>query len=289
MRYLIALHQHQHFNHAAKACFVSQSTLSSAIAKLEQQLNCQLIERDNKSFLFTSQGNEFVERSRELLLSAQDLVKFAEQQNQELSGRYNIGCIPSIAPYLLTELVPACQRELPQLRAYFVEDTTENLLAMLKNGELDMAILALPTQHAGLTVKEVGRDKLFAAGHQQVMNEFIKEHDFQSLPAQSVFLLSNEHCLTEHALSACKQLDVAKVNHFSATSLTTLVQMTAYHQGFTILPEMAIKNGVAEAAGLVAYQLPGNAARTIALTWRTTSACHQLYQQFSRLLAKILN
>lgn len=289
LRYLVTLHQYQHFHKAAQACFVSQSTLSSAILKLEQQLGCQLIERDNKSFLFTSQGNELVEKARELLIGANDLVKFASQQGKADGGTFNIGCIPTIAPYLLTDLVPACQQEFPNLLVYFTEDTTDNLLHMLKNGDLDMVILALPTKQAGFECRVVGSDLFFAAGSSQLMERFKVKQDYQSLPEQSVFLLSNEHCLTEHAISACNLADTSRINHFSATSLTTLVQMTAYHQGFTFLPEMAVKKGIAEAAGLTLLKLSDSVYREIALMWRSTSSVTTIHERISALLEKILN
>jgi len=288
LRYLVALHQHQHFHKAAQACFVSQSTLSSAILKLEQQLGCHLIERDNKSFLFTNQGNEFVEKARKLLVDANDLVNFAKQQGEVEGGVFNIGCIPTIAPYLLTDLVPACQQKLKKLLIYFREDTTDNLLQMLKNGELDVVILALPIAHSGFESQVVGKDHFFAAGAPSLMVEFSKQQSYQCLPEHSVFLLSNEHCLTEHAISACKLADTSRINAFSATSLATLVQMTAYHQGFTFLPEMAVSKGFGKAEGLTIEKLPGDVYREIALLRRSTSAETPIYQKLSAILINLL-
>ena len=288
LRYLVALHQHQHFHKAAQACFVSQSTLSSAILKLEQQLNCQLIERDNKSFLFTSQGNDFVEKARKLLVDANDLVNGAKQQGQSDGGVFNIGCIPTIAPYLLTDLVPACKRELANLRIYFREDTTDNLLNMLKNGELDVVILALPIAQRGFESEVVGKDHFYAAGDPKLMTSFCLKQDYQCLPEHSVFLLSNEHCLTKHALSACKLADTSRINAFSASSLATLVQMTAYHQGFTFLPEMAVKKGFSKAEGLTIDKLSGDVYREIALMRRSTSAATPVYQKLSTILVNLL-
>ena len=288
LRYLVTLHQHQHFHKAAQACFVSQSTLSSAIIKLEQQLGCQLIERDNKSFLFTSQGHEFVEKARQLLINAHDLVSFAKQQGQCDGGVLNIGCIPTIAPYLLTDLVPACQKKLANVMIYFREDTTDNLLQMLKNGELDVVILALPIVQSGFESQVVGKDYFYAAGEPTLMAKFSKTKNYQCLPEQSVFLLSNEHCLTKHAISACKLADTSRINPFSASSLATLVQMTAYHQGFTFLPEMAVKKGFSKAEGLTVAKLSGNVYREIALMRRATSAETPIYQQLSEILVNLL-
>ncbi|SEK51320.1 transcriptional regulator, LysR family [Colwellia chukchiensis] len=288
LRYLVALHQHQHFHKAAQACFVSQSTLSSAILKLEQQLNCQLIERDNKSFLFTNQGNAFVEKARKLLVDANDLVSFAKQQGQADGGVFNIGCIPTIAPYLLTDLVPVCQQALKNLLIYFREDTTDQLLHLLKQGELDAVILALPIVDSGFESQVVGKDHFYAAGAPQAMAKFRLGQHYQSLPEHSVFLLSNEHCLTRHAIAACNLADTSRINPFSATSLSTLVQMTAYHQGFTFLPEMAVNKGLGRAEGLIVEPLASKVYREIALLRRATSAKTSVYQTLSEILQNLL-
>jgi LysR family hydrogen peroxide-inducible transcriptional activator len=288
LRYLLALYQEQNFHRAASACFVSQSTLSSAILKLEEQLNCQLIERDNKSFLFTGQGLEVVEKSRQLLVSANELVSFAKQQGDEFSGLVRIGCIPTIAPFLLTDFVNACQKTLPDLEMYLREDTTENLVKMLNNGEIDVLILALPIAHNSFHCKKVGKDHFFMAGEHALVNKFKQTGNYQSLPEQSVFLLSSEHCLTEHAVSACRLADKARINPFSASSLSTLVQMTALHQGVTFLPKMAVNKGVGKAEKLSIEKLDKAFYREVGVLWRKTSMRNSLYNELSRIVGGLL-
>jgi LysR family hydrogen peroxide-inducible transcriptional activator len=288
LRYLIALYQEQNFHRAAAACFVSQSTLSSAILKLEEQLDCQLIERDNKSFLFTTQGIEVVEKSRQLLVSANELVSFAKQQGNEYSGTVRIGCIPTIAPFLLTDFVKACQNKLPELDLFLREDTTENLLKLLNNGEIDLLILALPVAVNNFHCKLVGKDRFFMAGDQTLVKKFQQTSSYHHLPEQSIFLLSSEHCLTEHALSACKLADKSRINSFSASSLSTLVQMTAFHQGFTFLPEMAVNKNVGTNEGLTIAPLDRDYYREIGVVWRKTSMRNTLYNQLSKVIAGLL-
>lgn len=288
LRYLIALHQEQNFHRAASTCFVSQSTLSSAILKLEEQLNCQLIERDNKSFIFTAQGLEIVEKSRQLLVSANELVSFAKQQGNEYSGRVRIGCIPTIAPFLLTDFVQACQKELPELDLFLREDTTEHLLQMLNNGEIDMLILALPIASNSFHCVKVGKDHFFAAGDHLLVNKFQQTGNYQNLPEQSIFLLSSEHCLTEHVVSACRLADKARINSFSASSLSTLVQMTAFHEGFTFLPEMAVNKGVGINEKLTITKLDKEFYREIGVLWRKTSMRNALYHKLSTIVESLL-
>jgi LysR family hydrogen peroxide-inducible transcriptional activator len=288
LRYLIALYQEQNFHRAAATCFVSQSTLSSAILKLEEQLNCQLIERDNKSFLFTTQGIEIVEKSRQLLVSANELVSFAKQQGNEYTGTVRIGCIPTIAPFLLTDFVQACKRELPELDLFLREDTTEQLINMLNNGEIDVLILALPIAVNNFHCRIVGKDRFFMAGDKSLVKEFQQTASYQHLPEHSIFLLSSEHCLTEHALSACKLADKSRIHSFSASSLSTLVQMTAFHKGFTFLPEMAVNKNFGKNEGLTIAPLERDYYREIGVVWRKTSMRNTLYNELSEVISSLL-
>ncbi|MEW6981357.1 LysR substrate-binding domain-containing protein [Colwelliaceae bacterium 6471] len=287
LHYLVALHKHQHFQRAAQACYVSQSTLSSAILKLEEQLNCQLIERDHKSFIFTSHGEQIVIMAQQLLCSATEMVDFAVQQGGSCAGSLRIGCIPTIAPFLLTDLVKLCQQQLPELVLYFREDTTENLLHLLANGEIDSAILALPVPAHQFQQKVLGKDRFYIAGDPDLVKKFKTVNNYQILPDQSVFLLSKEHCLTEHALSACKLVDLSKVNSFSASSVATLVQMTAFHHGFTFLPEMAVNKGIGKMEGLTIEKLDTNVYREIGMLWRKTSMRQQTFNQLGSVISAI--
>ena len=288
LQYLLALHQNQHFQRAAQASFVSQSTLSSAIIKLEEQLGCQLIERNHKAFIFTPQGEKVVDLARKLLVSAHELVDYAQQQGKPNAGTIRIGCIPTIAPFLLTDLAKQCQQKLPSLALYLREDTTENLMMQLAQGDVDTIILALPVVNHNFIEKSLGKDPLYAAGNNNVVAHFIEKQDYQTLPEKSVFLLSEEHCLTEHTLSACQLTDKSRINDFSASSLATLVQMTAYHQGMTFLPEMAINKGLGKEQELTMMKLPDNFYREIGMLWRPTSIRKQTFMKIADIVERLL-
>lgn len=288
LNYLVALDKFQHFNKAAEACFVSQSTLSSAIVKLEQQLSCQLLERDHKRFIFTHHGKQVVELARQLLLSANEFTTYAQQQSCRNGGNINIGCIPTIAPFLLTDLVKVCQKELPNLEMYLREDTTENLLIQLEQGEIDCAILAFPIVKNNFDSRVLGQDDFYIAGDETLVKRFKVSLDYQSLPEKSVFLLNKEHCLTEHAVSACKLADASLINSFSASSLATLVQMTAFHRGITFLPEMAVNKGVGKLEGLLIEPMKGEVYRDIGMVWRKTSMRENVFMSLADVISQAL-
>ncbi|WP_226960751.1 hydrogen peroxide-inducible genes activator [Thalassotalea sp. LPB0316] len=288
LSYLVALHQHQHFHRAASACFISQSTLSSAILKLEEQLNCQLLERDHKTFSFTVTGEEVVRQAKQLIVQATELKQFAQYQGKIGCGSVTIGCIPTVAPYLLSSVSKACQVELPNLELFLIEDTTENLLLKLADGSIDIALLALPVTGHNFRTKVLGQDPFYIAGEQRLVDRFLETQDYQQVPEASVFLLSKEHCLTEHALSACRLGDQSRIHKFSSSSLATLVEMTAFHQGFTFLPKMAVDQGVGTLQGLTIKPLPDDMYRDIGMLWRDTSLRTSTYLKFGEVVASCL-
>ena len=288
LNYLLALDKYQHFKKAAEACFVSQSTLSSAILKLEQQLSCQLLERDHKRFIFTSHVKKVVALAQKLLLHATEFTAFSQQQGCAKSGSINLGCIPTIAPFLLTDLVQACQQSLPNLELYLREDTTNNLLLQLEQGEIDCAILAFPIPKNNFYSKILGQDDFYIAGDATLVNRFQMPSDDQSLAGKSVFLLNEEHCLTEHAVSACKLADASLINSFSASSLATLVQMTAFHHGVTFLPKMAVKKGVGKLEGLLIKPMQGEVYREIGIVWRKTSMRETTFMSLADVVSNAL-
>ncbi len=288
LNYLLALEKHQHFNNAAQACFVSQSTLSSAILKLEEQLSCQLLERDHKSFIFTSHGKQIVALAKELLLNANDLVAFAKQQGEHDVGSIRIGCIPTIAPFLLTDLVQLCQQQLPKLELYLREDTTENLMLQLEQGDIDCAILAFPISKHNFSTKTLGKDRFFIAGDKHLINNFKHSSNYETLPEKSVFLLNKEHCLTEHAVSACQLADASRINSFSASSLATLVQMTAFHHGVTFLPKMAVDKGIGKPEHLMIEVMQDDVYREVGMIWRKSSMREQTFMALGNLVTRLI-
>jgi LysR family hydrogen peroxide-inducible transcriptional activator len=287
--YLVNLHQEQHFNRAAKVCFVSQSTLSSGIQNLEEQLGYQLIERDHKSFMFTAIGEEVVQRARAILTDVDDLVELVKNQGEPMTGEVRLGCIPTIAPFLLSPVVQRCQDQYPKLSLLLKEDTTERLLDALTKGELDLLILALPADVNGFHSMKVGIDPFKMVAHKSLSTNIPLPIDYKTMPDESIFLLQSEHCITGHAISACQLADTAKINPFSATSLHTLVQMVNSKLGTTFLPQMAIDAGILKDTELTVLTPPGDAPyRDIGLVWRQTTSRIKTFRTLGLLLEELL-
>ncbi|OAN14265.1 LysR family transcriptional regulator [Photobacterium jeanii] len=289
LNYIVTLFETRHFGEAAKQCYVSQSTLSSGIQNLEELLGCQLIERDNRSFVFTSMGEEVVTRAKEMLASSRDLLELSNCVGDSMEGQLRIGCIPTIAPFLLCDLVQEVNLRFPKLDLLLREDTTANLLTALRNGEMDVLILALPMEINGMHSKVVGRDAFKMVLSTKQANTVRVPICYDELPDASVFLLEKEHCLTDHAVSACQLTTREKINPFTATSLHTLVQMVANGLGMTFIPQMAIDHGLLDNQNLVVVEPPGQEAyREIGLVWRPTSSRLQTFNKLAEVVEGLL-
>lgn len=282
------LHEEQHFHRAAKRCFISQSTLSAAIQNLEEQVGNQILERDNKQFVFTSFGLALVERAHKLVEHAQDFTQFAETGGDWRKSVVRMGVIPTIAPFIFNDLLTSAKQAYPELQLLLSEDTSENVMAELNSGKLDLVLLALPYPTPNCRRRLIGHDPFHLVGHPEQIASLPQPFDYSTLPKDSVYLLQAEHCMTDHAVSACEIAYQEQVNALSASSIHTLLQMSQHHNGFTFIPELAKRQGILDATGLTALPSDGHAYREIALVWRNTSQRADLFNNIARLLTPFM-
>ena len=288
LQYLLALHEHQHFGRAAEACFVGQSTLSAAIANLEETMQTQLLERDHKTFIFTSLGEDVVRQARHIIEQCEELTEFAKSQGKPMAGPFRLGCIPTIAPFVLSEVMSLCRERYPDLQLLLREDTSDNSLHALAEGRLDMVLLALPYETGAFHTEVLAQDCFKLVLHKDWLGRGFNQ-DISQWPDESIFLLEREHCLTGHAVKACELEDSRKVNPFFATSLHTLTQMVNNKLGVTFIPQMAINSGLLESTELITQQpTSGNAYRDIGVAWRPTSSKARSYRLMTSLISEVL-
>jgi LysR family hydrogen peroxide-inducible transcriptional activator len=288
LQYLVTLHQLQHFNKAALQCNVSQSTLSTAIQNLEELFGCQLLERDHKNFVFTPFGLDLVERSKKLLNEASELVDFAQTAGNWQAGKLKLGVIPTIAPFIFEGVLTSVTQNFPELHLQLQEDTTENLLRQLSEGELDLLILALPMDTPGCKQLVIGHDPFHLIAHSELVNTLPQPMDVSALPKESIFLLQKEHCMTGHAVSACGLQHAEQISSLAASSLYTLVQLANSKLGFTFMPELAIGHHILSSTSLVSMPAEDNAYREIGLVWRSGTTRVRLFRALAELFSPLM-
>jgi LysR family transcriptional regulator, hydrogen peroxide-inducible genes activator len=287
LRYLVELAERLNFRQAAEASFVTQSTLSAGIKELESLLGVQLVERDTRVVRITPVGEEVVARARRLLADAQDLVFTAKGAAEPLSGRVGLGVIPTIAPFLLPELLPALRRRYPTLQLHLREDLTERLLQRLRAGQLDMALIALPFETGELLVRELFKDEFWFVAREDDPRANDKAVAVKALDPGQILLLEEGHCLRDHAIAACGNRQANAESRIEATSLNTLVHMVEGGLGVTLLPEIALKAGLLKGTRLIARPFaPHVPSRRIALAARPSSARRRDFELFADFIAE---
>ena len=289
LEYLVAVAEHRHFGRAAEASYVSQPTLSAQIKKLETELGVQLVERNPRHVMMTAIGNRVVERARAILRGVDDIENLARSARDPESASLRIGIFPTLAPYLLPHVVPRLSERFPELELLLVEAKTEDVLARLREGELDVGILALPIPEEGLrTVPLFTEDFLLAVPDAHVLSQAPEPVDPKELDGRSVLLLEDGHCLRDQALEVCSRVGATERGGFRATSLETLRQMVGAGVGVTLLPELAVRPPVASPEGITLLRLADPVPnRRIAMVWRAGSAFDDFLPELARAFADL--
>ena len=287
LQFFMALIRRQSFSKAADDCFVSQSTLSSAIKEMEMLLGRQLVDRSTRSFALTPAGEEVAGRAAEILAATEDLVRAASGR-RPLEGAFHLGVIPTVAPFLLPRATQALHNAHPRLELYLREDLTAALAERLAAGLIDAALMAFPYEIAGADCIEIADDPFWFvcdANHEFAGRSVIETKDLQGC---DLLLLEDGHCLREHAIDACQIANRGAASSFGGTSLFTLAQMTRTGLGATLLPEMAVREGLPETAGLVAIPfLDPKPARKIGIAWRRGSGRRDEAEAIAKVFAEL--
>ncbi len=266
--YFDALSQTRHFGRAAEMAGVTQPALSAQIAELEARLGCRLFERGGRRVELTEEAAMLQPRIGAILAQIREVEALASRGRQRMQGRFRLGMIPTVAPYLLPRVLPELRRRFPQLDLELREAITATLAAETLAGRLDAFVAALPLDQPGLASEILFEDR-FLLAVPEADADFVDPPVQPESPAlERLMLLEEGHCLRDQALDVCGEVRPATLASFGATSLTTLLQMVGHGLGVTLIPEMAVEPSRAvDGLKVVAFSEP-MPARTIALAWR---------------------
>lgn len=279
LKYIVAVARERHFGRAAEACFVSQPTLSVAIRKLEDELGVTLFERGGTEVGVTPIGQRIVAQAQKVLEESASIKEIARQGHDPLAGALRVGVIHTVGPYLLPRLVPAQIERTPQMPLVLQENFTVRLLELLRQGEIDCAIMALPLPEAGLVMQPLYDEQFVVAVPHDHELANVKAIDAQDLKKQNMLLLGSGHCFRDQVLEVCPELSRFSAatdgiqRTFEGSSLETIRHMVAAGIGVTVLPVTAVPDASAGATtgkNLLRYipfagQVPD---RRIVLAWR---------------------
>jgi LysR family transcriptional regulator, hydrogen peroxide-inducible genes activator len=275
LKYIVAVARHKHFGRAAEACFVAQPTLSVAIKKLEEELGVVMFERGGTDVSTTPIGAQIVAQAEHVLEQTAAIKKIAKQNHDPLAGVFRLGLIYTIAPYLLPTLVRGMIAHTPNMPLVLQENYTIRLLELLRQGELDAAIVALPLPEKGFMTLPVYEEPFVVAvpaHHPWATRQSIHAAELKS---ETMLLLGNGHCFRDQVLEVCPEMarfatsEDGIARTFEGSSLETIRHMVASGIGITVLPKASAPNSTST-DGMLCH-LPFSdpvPTRQVALVWR---------------------
>ena len=254
INYALSVQKNLHFKRAADECFVSPSTLSNAINEMEADLGTQIFERDNKKVIVTKSGEEILKKAKEIKIQMQDIYNLDNKNNSVLNSSISMGIIPTVGPYFLPLILPELKRNFPNLNLKIVEGQSNQLVTKVKDGDLDMAVLALPFDIKGLLALKFWKENLYLISHKEEMIKKKKKIKAKNIDYSNLLVLEDGHCLKKHIVSACK-ISSKKKFSMKSSSMGTLIQLVAGKMGKTLVPKLAVNQLIESIPSLVETEL----------------------------------
>lgn len=239
MEYIVALDKYRHFVLAAESCGVTQPTLSALIQKLEEELDVKIFNRDRKQVTPTDIGEKIIRQARTALNEVYRIREVVADETSTTNGNLRIGILPTIAPYLVPDLIHHFRKSFPNVNLYIDEKENESLIKDLELGCIDMAITTLPESSKGLLEIPVYVERFVAYFSEKCSKaqQFISKGE---IPAEQIWILKEGHCLPHSGLNLCKNGQFG--NHiYQAGSIETLIRIVDKNGGYTIIPELHLR------------------------------------------------
>lgn len=272
---------------AADQCAVTQPAMSMQIKELERELGIELVERRGNAIAVTPAGQEIAARAEAILSQVRELSDFARQHHGVLTGPLRLGIIPSIAPYLLPDILTEVTKHYPQLDLQIRETQTNALVEELARGELDAVLVALPIQQPQLETMPLFEDRFLIAVQSQTAPDWAKGDLRTRIGQERLLLLEEGHCLRDQALQFCHIANMQARKALGAASLTTIMQMVAAGHGITLLPELCARTEVdRQRVALIPFP-EEPPMRIVGLAWRRSSARKSDFTAFGELIKSL--
>ncbi|MFW2438450.1 MAG: hydrogen peroxide-inducible genes activator [Arenicellales bacterium] len=294
LRYIVAVARERHFGRAAAACFVSQSTLSIGVRKLEDELGMPLFERSRNEVTLTEKGEQIVEQAQRVLEEIDVIKQLAESEKGPLVGALRVGAIHTIGPYLFPGLIPAMHEQAPEMPLVVQENYTANLTILLKQGQLDVIIISYPYEEPGIETLPL-YDEPFVivvpTAHPWAEKKTISR---EILPEENIMLLGAGNCFRDQVLDFCpdclqaSQKDIGLQQTLEGSSLETIRHMVMSGIGISVFPATAAGAHDYSHRLLAVKRLTGKQPlRRVALAWRKSFPRRQAIETLSTAIRQL--
>lgn len=286
LEYLVAVADHASFRRAAASCAVSQPTLSTQVKKLETELGAVLVDRSAAPLRLTPVGEEAVRRARRLLHDAAELRDAVRAQAHPEAGTLRLGVFPTLGAYLLPRVLGGVRGRFPELNLLITEEKSDDLLALLRAGDLDAVVVALPVAGPDLAVRPLFReDFLLAVPSDHPLADAAGPLTARRLTGTEVILLAPGHCLGDQVADWLVRVGGRRRDDYRATSLESLRSVVAAGGGATLLPALAAQPAVSGSDAVVTRPVVQPVpSRDLALVWRAGSARADLLEELAPAL-----
>jgi LysR family transcriptional regulator, hydrogen peroxide-inducible genes activator len=283
LRYIVTLAREQHFGQAAERCHVSQPTLSIAVKKLEQELGVELFERSKNKVTPTPTGDSVVAQAQKVLEEASRINDLAAAGKDQLNSPLRVGAIFTIGPYLFPQFIPKLRELAPKMALVVEESYTATLRRRLRNGDLDVILIALPFTEPDVVTQPLYTEPFVVLMPQDHVLAKKKEIRPEDLENENILMLGEGHCFRDQVLEAMPSLakksksnDLGIRTDTEGSSLETMRHMVSSGLGLTILPLSAVLGTQNKLQNLVFKPFAKPApCRTAALAWRASFPRHR--------------
>ncbi|MCU0328933.1 MAG: LysR substrate-binding domain-containing protein [Chitinophagales bacterium] len=275
LEYLIALETHKSFSKAAKACFVTQATMSTMIKRLEEELGVEVFDRRRNPIELTDIGREILNETKTILFHAENLKTIADSAQKEIKGNLRIGIIPTIASNLLHRIYPLLHEKHPLLKLEFKEITTATILDRIRMNQIDIGIVATPLELDDIEDEILYYEELLVYGAPKAENFF---YSLGELSQSKLWLLEEGNCLSDQIMNVCalksKKKDIE--NSFQPNSFDSLINIVDAMNGLTVIPELYYLDLHPERKAKVSQFVKPHPVREISIIYHKTYAKRKL-------------
>ena len=245
LEYIVAVDTYRSFVAAAEKCYVTQPTLSMQIQKLEEALGVKIFDRSRQPVIPTEVGTKIIQQARVVLMESKKINEILQEKKGELEGELRIGVIPTVAPYLLPDVITTFLKKYPKLQLQVWEYTTERIIQELKNGSLDCGILSTPLTDSTISETPIYYETFVAYVSENSALYQKKMLSPDDIADEKLWLLNEGHCMRGQVLNICNYKHNQSsygTFEYNTGSVETLKRMVDINSGLTILPEMSIIN-----------------------------------------------
>ncbi|WIM66775.1 LysR substrate-binding domain-containing protein [Corynebacterium breve] len=291
LRTFVTIAENKHFGTAANKLSISQPSLSQALVALETGLDVQLIERSTRKVIVTPIGEKLLPYAKATLEAADAFIHQSRGAHGDLTGPLTIGVIPTVAPYVLPELLRGLKDEFPELEPRIVEEQTKHLVTQLREGQLDVALMALPSDGSGLIDLPLYDERFTIVVPENHSLAGESNLGLQAMDQLDLLLLDDGHCLRDQVVDLCRAASInpaeAADSVTRASSLTTILQLVVAGLGTTLVPESALQTECTRPGlALATFDESVVAQRTIGLVYRSSSSRIAEYEKLGEMVKR---